>query len=174
MGYAIEALTQHKHELEPVILYNFHQSVGILDSITFKEERYGGHLIAGEVISDRAKARIRSSFQVPNSPDPGFHKIIKSVCVGVQRDVPGSRMLAHKDSWHPLDWLYSLGSLDSSTDRRELLVEVVVAVDEVDCSTVNTPDSSKEMAVVVVVVEGVVVETGSDSKCVDWKLVQTR
>ena len=53
---------------------------------------------------------------------------------------------------------------------REVLVEVVVAVDKVDCSTVNTADSLKQMAVVVVVV----VETGSDSKVVDSKLVQTR
>ena len=26
----------------------------------------------GEVVSDRAKARIRSSFQVQNPPEPGF------------------------------------------------------------------------------------------------------
>ena len=86
-------------------------------------------------------------------------------------------MLEHEDSRHSLDWLDSLGSLYSSTDRREVLVEMVVAVDKVeaaDCSTLNTVDSSKEMAVVVVVVEGVVVETGSDSKVVDSKLVQTR
>ena len=41
-------------------------------------------------------------------------------------------------------------------------MKVVVAVDNVeaaDCLTVNTADSSKEMVVVVVVVEGVVVET---------------
>ena len=69
-------------------------------------------------------------------------------------------MLVHEDSRHSLDWLASLGSLDSSTDRREVVVEVVVAVDKVDCSTVNTAHSSKEMTVVVVVV--VVVETGSD------------
>ena len=68
--------------------------------------------------------------------------------------------------------LGSLGSLDSFTDRREVLVEVVVAVDKVDCSTVNTADSSKEMAVVVVVVG--VVETGSDSNVVYSKLVQLR
>ena len=47
MGYAIETLPQHTHELEPVILYNFRQTMIILDSITFKEERYGGHLIDG-------------------------------------------------------------------------------------------------------------------------------
>ena len=45
MGYAIETLTQHAHELEPVILYDFRQTVIILDSIAFKETRYGGHLI---------------------------------------------------------------------------------------------------------------------------------
>ena len=47
MGYAIEMLAQHTHDLEPVILYNFRQTMIILDSITFKEERYGGHLIHG-------------------------------------------------------------------------------------------------------------------------------
>ena len=64
-------------------------------------------------------------------------------------------MLEHEESWHTLDWLDSLGSLDSSTDQREVLVGVVVAVDNVeaaDCSMVNTADSSKEMVVVVVVV----------------------
>ena len=81
-------------------------------------------------------------------------------------------MLDHVESRHSLDWLGSLASLDSSTGRREVVVEVVVAVDKVDCSTVNTADSSKEMALVVVV--DVVVETGSDSKVVDSKLVQTR
>ena len=80
-------------------------------------------------------------------------------------------MLEHEDSRHSLDWLGSLGSLDSSTDQREVLVQVVVAVDKVDCSTVTTADRSKEIAVVVVVV--VVVETGGDSKVLDLKLVQT-
>ena len=47
MEYAIETLTQHAHELKPVILHNFGQTVIILDSITFKEKRYGGHLIDG-------------------------------------------------------------------------------------------------------------------------------
>ena len=47
MGYAIETLTQHAHELESVILYNFRQTVIILDSIAFKEKRYVGHLING-------------------------------------------------------------------------------------------------------------------------------
>ena len=47
MGYAIETLAQHAHELEPVILYNFRQTMIILDSITFKEDQYGGHLIDG-------------------------------------------------------------------------------------------------------------------------------
>ena len=47
MGYAIQTLAQHRHQLEPVILYNFRQTMIILDSITFKEERYGGHLIDG-------------------------------------------------------------------------------------------------------------------------------
>ena len=42
---------------------------------------------------------------------------------------------------------------------------MVVAVDKVNCSAVNTADSSKETAVVVVV------ETGSDLKVVDLKLV---
>ena len=95
-------------------------------------------------------------------------------------------MLEHVESRHSLDWLGasrhalgrfgSLGSLYSSTGRRQVAVEVVVAVDKVNCSTVNTADSSKETAVVVVVVVAVVVvlETGSDSKVVDLKLVQTR
>ena len=39
MGYAIEMLTQHTHELEPVILYNLRQAMIILDSITFKGKR---------------------------------------------------------------------------------------------------------------------------------------
>ena len=47
MGYAIETLAQHTHELKPVFLYRFRQTMVILDSITFKEERYGGHLIDG-------------------------------------------------------------------------------------------------------------------------------
>ena len=53
---------------------------------------------------------------------------------------------------------------------------MVVAVDKVNCSTVNTADSSKEMAVFVVVIVAVVVvvETGSDSKVVDSKPVRTR
>ena len=58
-----------------------------------------------------------------------------------------------------------------------MLVEVAVAVDNVeaaDCSMVNTADSSKETVVVVVVVEGVVVQNGSDSKIVDSKPLQTR
>ena len=66
-------------------------------------------------------------------------------------------MLEHVELRHSLDWLGSLGSLDSSTGQREVVVEVVVAVEEVDRSTLNTADSSKGMAVVVVVV--VVVET---------------
>ena len=45
LRYAIEALTRHTHELEPVILYLFPQAVIILDSIPFEEERYGGDLI---------------------------------------------------------------------------------------------------------------------------------
>ena len=84
-------------------------------------------------------------------------------------------MLEHENSWHSLDWLYSLGSMHSSTDQREVLVGVVVALDSseaADCPMANTADSSKEMVVVVVVVDGVVAETGSDSKVVDSKLVQ--
>ena len=45
MGYAIEALTQNTHELKPVILYLFCQTVIILDSVAFEEEQYGGDLI---------------------------------------------------------------------------------------------------------------------------------
>ena len=47
MGYAIKTLAQHTHELEPVILYSFRQTMIILVGITFKEERYGCHLIDG-------------------------------------------------------------------------------------------------------------------------------
>ena len=47
MGYAIETVAQHTHELEPVILYSFRQTMIILGSISFKEERYGFHLIDG-------------------------------------------------------------------------------------------------------------------------------
>ena len=77
---------------------------------------------------------------------------------------------------HALDWLGSLGLPYSSVGGNEVVVEVDVAVDKVNCSTVNTADSSKEMALVVVVVVAVVVvvETGSDSKVVDSKLVQAR
>ena len=58
--------------------------------------------------------------------------------------------------------------------RRQVVVEVVVAEGEVNCWAVNTADGSKETAVVGVVVVAVVVvvETGSDSKVVDSKLVQ--
>ena len=62
-------------------------------------------------------------------------------------------------------------------DQREVLVGVVVAVDNVEaagCSMANTADSSKEMVVVVVVVESVVVETGRDYMIVDSKFVQPR
>ena len=95
-------------------------------------------------------------------------------------------MLEHVESRHSVDWLgaprhalgrlSSLGSLYSSTGRRQVAVEVVVAVDKVNCSTVNTADSSKEtaVAVVVVVTVVVVVEAGSDSKVVDSELVRTR
>ena len=94
-------------------------------------------------------------------------------------------MLEHVESRHSLDWLGasrhavgrlgSWGSLYSPMGRRQVAVEVVVAVDKVNCWTVNTADSSKDTAVVVVVVVAVVVllETGSDSKVVDSKLVQT-
>ena len=47
MGYAIKTLAQHTHELEPVILYSFRQTMIILGSITFKGEGYGCHLIDG-------------------------------------------------------------------------------------------------------------------------------
>ena len=47
MGYAIETLAQHTHERDSVILHSFRQTMIILGSITFKEERYGGRLIDG-------------------------------------------------------------------------------------------------------------------------------
>ena len=111
---------------------------------------------------------------------PVSQRMLESAFSSVQNDVPESRMLEHVDLRHSLDWLgaprHALGSLYSSTGRRQVAVEVVVAVDEVNCSTVNTADSSKETAVVVVVVVSavVVVKTGSDSKVVDSKLVSTR
>ena len=78
-------------------------------------------------------------------------------------------------SRHALGRLGSLSSLYSSTGRRQVAVEVVVVVDKVDCSMVNTANSSKETAVVVAVVVAVVlvVEAGSDLRLVDSKLVQT-
>ena len=45
MGHANEMSAQHTRELEPVILYSFSQAMVILGRVTFKEERYGGHLI---------------------------------------------------------------------------------------------------------------------------------
>ena len=67
-----------------------------------------------------------------------------------------------------------IGALD--VGRRQVVVEVVVAEGEVNCSAVHTAGGSKETAVVVVVVVAVVVvvETGSDSKVVDSKLVPIR
>ena len=67
-----------------------------------------------------------------------------------------------------------IGALDLG--RRQVVVEVVVAEVEVNCSAVDTADGSKDTAVVVVVVVAVavVVEGGSDSKNVDSKLVQIR
>ena len=52
---------------------------------------------------------------------------------------------------------------------------MVVALDKVNCSMVNTADSWKETPVVVVAFVAVVVvlETGDESKVVDSKLVQT-
>ena len=65
-----------------------------------------------------------------------------------------------------LTWCVELG-------LKRLVVEVVVAEGEVNCSVVSTADSSKKTAVVVVVVVTVVVvvETGSDSKVVESKLM---
>ena len=40
MGYTIGTLAEHTHELEPVIPYSFSQTMVIIGSITFKEERY--------------------------------------------------------------------------------------------------------------------------------------
>ena len=110
-------------------------------------------------------------------------RIFESAFSSVQHDVQESRMLEHVELRHSLDSLGaprhalgrlgSLSSLFSLTGRTQVAVEVVVALDKVNCSTVNTADSSKETAVVVVVVVAVVVveETGSDSKVVDSKLV---
>ena len=103
----------------------------------------------GEVISDRLKARNKSSFHVKNSPDPGL---------------PEKGVLEHVE--------LGIGAL--GVGRRRVVVEMDVVEGEVNCWGVNTADGLKETAVVVVVVEAVVVvvETGSDSKVVDSKLVQ--
>ena len=71
-GYTIEALTKHTHQLEPIILYLFHQAVIIVDSIAFEKERQGSDLIKCELMSDRMNSRISSSFQVQNSPAAGL------------------------------------------------------------------------------------------------------
>ena len=41
----MEALTQHTHQLKPIIFYLFHQAVIIVDSVAFEEERQGSDLI---------------------------------------------------------------------------------------------------------------------------------
>ena len=93
-------------------------------------------------------------------------RIFEPAYSSVQHNVVESRVLGHVE--------LQIGAL--GLGRRHVVVEVVVAESEVNCSTVNTADSSKETAVVVVVVVAVVivVETGSDLKVVDWKLVQIR
>ena len=45
MGYAIQTLIQHTHELKTVILYLFFQNEIILDSVASEEKQYGGDLI---------------------------------------------------------------------------------------------------------------------------------
>ena len=93
-------------------------------------------------------------------------RIFEPAYSSVQHDVLESRVLEHVE--------LRIGAL--GLGRRQVVVEVVVAEGEVNCSAVNTADGSKEAAVVVVVVVAVVVvvETGSDSKVVDSKLVQIR
>ena len=54
------------------------------------------------------------------------------------------------------------------------MVVAVHNVEAADCSLVITADSSKEMVVVVVMLEGVLVETRSGWKVVHSKLVLTR
>ena len=95
-------------------------------------------------------------------------RIFEPAYSSVQHDVLESRVLEHVELRYSLDWLGAL-----SLGQRHVLVEVVVAEGKVNCSAVNTANSSKETAVVVVVVVTVVfvVETGSDSKVVDSKLV---
>ena len=41
----MEALTQHTHQLEPIILYLFCQAVMIVDSVAFEKKRQGSDLI---------------------------------------------------------------------------------------------------------------------------------
>ena len=86
----------------------------------------------------------------------------------VQHDVLESPVLEHVKLRRSLE---KLGAL--SLRQRQVAVEEVVAEGKANWSAVNTADSSKETAVVVIVVVTVVVvvETGSDSKVVDSKLV---
>ena len=41
----MEALTQHTHQFEPIILYLFRRAVIIVDSVAFEEERQNSDLI---------------------------------------------------------------------------------------------------------------------------------
>ena len=90
-------------------------------------------------------------------------RIFEPAYSSVQHDILESGVLEH------VEW--QIGAL--GLGRRQVVVEVVVAEGEVNCSAVNTADGSKETAVVVVVAVAVIVvlETGSDSKVVDSKLV---
>ena len=99
---------------------------------------------------------------------PVSQRIFEPADSSVQHDVLESRVFEHVKLRHSLDCLGALSLI-----QRQVAVQVVVAEGKVNCSGVNTADSSEETAVVVVVVVAlvVVVETGSDSKVVDLKLV---
>ena len=78
----------------------------------------------------------------------------------IRHDFPESLVLEHAG--------LQIGALD--VGRRQVVVEVVVVEDEVNCSVHQTAAGSKKTVVVVVAVV-VVVETGSCSKAVGLKLV---
>ena len=95
-------------------------------------------------------------------------RIFEPAFSSVQHDVLDSRVLEHVELRHSLDRLCALPQ-----GRRQVVMELVVAGGEVNRSAVSTADSLKKTAVDVVVVVTVVfvVETGSDPKVVDSKLV---
>ena len=45
LRYTIEALTQHTHQLEPIILYLFLQALILVDCVAFQKEQQGSDLM---------------------------------------------------------------------------------------------------------------------------------